>query len=318
MQRRKRFWIGAAALSISGGLAASWMLGSLMVRPSPSSVPPASPPARDFTIRTGDGLVLAATYRPGRGQGSPAVLMLHGNGASRAASAGNAAWLADRGYAVLAIDFRGHGRSSAAAHSFGLFESRDAEAAFAWLKHRQHGAPVAVLGISLGGAAALLGERGPLPADGMVLQAVYPDIRHAVRNRIAAVTIPAAGLLLEPLLSYQSLPRLGVWPERLAPLSALRAYRGPVLVIGGSRDLYTPPEETRAMFEAAPGRKSLWLAADADHRRTSDLETAVYRERLLAFLRSAIGDPVLSPPPRRPAGTSSAAGSASRTPPSPR
>lgn len=301
---------------IAIGLGASWILGSLMVRPSPSAVAAAAPPARDLAIRTADGLIIAATYRPGRAPDAPGVLMLHGNGASRAATANNAAWLAGCGFAVLAIDFRGHGQSAAAPHSFGLYESRDAAAAFAWLKRSQHGAPVAVLGISLGGAAALLGERGPLPADAMILQAVYPDIRHAIRNRIAAVTLPAAGTVLEPLLSYQSLPRFGAWPGRLSPRAALGAYRGAVLVIGGSGDLFTPPWETRAMFEAAPGPKSLWLAPDADHAQTSDLATDAYRARVLAFLRRAVGDP-FRPPPRLP-GTSSAAGSASRTPPSPR
>jgi pimeloyl-ACP methyl ester carboxylesterase len=284
-------WGVAAALAIAGGLGASWLLGSLMVRSSHSIVPAASPPARDLTLRTADGLTIAATYRPGRRRDSPAILMLHGNGASRAATTPNAAWLAGNGYAVLAIDFRGHGQSAAAPHSFGLFESRDAETAFAWLKRAQRGAPVAVLGISLGGAAALLGARGPLPADAMILQAVYPDIRHAIRNRIAAVAAPAAGTLLEPLLSYQSLPRLGAWPARLAPLAALRAYRGPVLVIGGGRDLYTPPSETRALFAAASGRKSLWLAPGSDHAETSDLDTEAYRRLLLAFLRREIGDP---------------------------
>ena len=314
---RRRFWAAAAFLAIAGGLGASWMLGSLMVRPNPSAVPAASLPARDLVIRTSDGLSLAATYRPGRLADSPGVLMLHGNGASRAAAAANAAWLADRGYAVLAIDFRGHGESSPAPHSFGLFESRDAAAAFAWLKRSQHGAPVATIGISLGGAAALLGARRPLPADAMILQAVYPDIRHAIRNRIAAVTVRPAGLLLEPLLSYQSLPRLGAWPERLAPLSAIRAYRGRVLVIGGGRDLYTPPAETKALFDAAPGRKGLWIAPGVDHAQTSDLATDAYRARILAFLRETIGDP-LRPPPRLPAGTSSAAGSESRNSRSPR
>lgn len=313
---RRRFWTAAAALAIVGGLGISWVLGSLMVRPSPSPVPAASPPARDLAIRTADAMTLAATYRPGRRPDSPGVLMLHGNGASRAATADNAAWLAGRGYAVLAIDFRGHGQSAAAAHSFGLFESRDAAAGLAWLKREQRGAPVAALGISLGGAAVLLGERGPLPADAMILQAVYPDIRHAIRNRIAAVTIRPLGIVLEPLLSFQSRPRFGAWPARLSPLAALRAYHGPVLVIGGSGDLYTPPSETKTMLDAAPGRKSLWLAPDADHRQTSDIATQAYREHILAFLRREIGDAGLSPLPSRPPGTSSGAGSGSRTPPS--
>jgi fermentation-respiration switch protein FrsA (DUF1100 family) len=146
-----------------------------------------------------------------------------------------------------------------------------------------------VIGVSLGGAAALLGEGGPIPADAMILQAVYPDIRHAIRNRIAASSAAGPAFLLEPLLSLQSKPRFGIWPSRLSPLAALSDYRGPVLVIGGGSDLSTPPAETRAMFAAARGPKSLWIAPRADHKAVSSLRDADYRHRLLAFLRAHIG-----------------------------
>jgi alpha-beta hydrolase superfamily lysophospholipase len=228
------------------------------------------------------------------------VLLLHGNGASRAATAGNAAWLAGQGFATLTIDFRGHGESSPRPHSFGLAESEDARAAFVWLKHRQHGARVGVLGISLGGAAALLGRDGPLPADALVLQAVYPDIRHAIRNRIASIagTLPAS--LLEPLLSYQSRLRFGVPPSQLAPIAALPHYRGPVLIVGGGRDRYTPPAETRAMYMAATGPKSLWWAADADHAAVSDSRDPAYRSALSRFLFATLKPPVSEPAARWP------------------
>jgi pimeloyl-ACP methyl ester carboxylesterase len=277
------------------GLAASWAVGEALTRPSQSDVPAAVHPARDLGLKAEDGVSLAATYRPGRTERSPGVLLLHGVNASRAAMARNAAWLAGEGYAVLTVDFRGHGESAPARKSFGLNESRDAAAAFAWLKHRQGGAQVAIVGVSLGGAAALLGDGGPLPADALVLQAVYSDIRHAIRGRIAAIATAGPAWLLEPLLSFQSKPRLGVWPGRLSPRAALRRYRGPVLVVGGGADHYTPPEETKALFDAAPGRKSLFIAAGAGHAETSGLTDADYRQALLAFLRQTLPPPEGAP-----------------------
>ncbi|MBL7660867.1 alpha/beta hydrolase, partial [Escherichia coli] len=80
-----------------------------------------------------------------------------------------------------------------------LDEGLDARAAFDWLKARQDGAKVAVVGVSLGGAAALIGRDGAVPADAMVLVAVFPDIRHAIYNRMAAVLTPVGGTLAEPL-----------------------------------------------------------------------------------------------------------------------
>lgn len=270
-------------------LAVSWLLGEALVRPTPSAVAAAEPPAKDLSLRARDGLRIAATYRPGRGPAAPGILLLHGNGASRAAMASTARVLASQGYATLAIDFRGHGQSDSAPHSFGLRESRDAEAAFRWLKAKQRGGRIAVAGLSLGGASALIGDNGPLPADALVIEAVYPDIRHAIRNRIAAFTTMGPAWLIEPLLSVQAKPRFGVWPSRLSPLAAASGYRGPVLVIGGGADRYTPPDETKALYAAFPGPKRLWFFPRRAHAGVGDISDAAYRTQLLAFLQATIG-----------------------------
>lgn len=274
------------------GLAVSWIAGSIMVGGHHSRVDAATAPAQDVYIQTQDRVSIAATFRPGRNDRSPAVLLLHGVGASRQATGRNAAWLGSLGYATLAVDFRGHGQSSVEPRTFGLREALDARAAFDWLKHRQNDAPVAIIGISLGGAASLIGDAGPIPADALILQAVYPDLRHAIRNRIASRTSTSIGYLLEPLLSFQARLRFEVWPSRLSPLSALTQYSGPVLVIGGEQDRSTPPAETRAMFAAVKGYRELWLVPIGDHATICDLADSSYRARVRAFLEKTIARPV--------------------------
>jgi pimeloyl-ACP methyl ester carboxylesterase len=293
MRLTRKFVLLCGVLGLVAGLAVSWIAGSFMVRGEPSPVLPAR--AGDFRIRTPDGLTLAATYWPGPRPDSPAILLLHGVKASRASTAPMAVWLHGLGYAALTIDFRGHGESDMAERSFGLRESTDARAAFDWLKRRQSGAPVAVIGNSLGGAAALLGPSGPLPADALILQAVYPDIRRAIRNRIADRFGAAPAWLLEPLLSFQSKPRFGIMPRAVSPLEALRRYPGPVFVLGGGEDRYTPPEETRALFDAAPGAKSLWLVPGRGHGAMGELTDEAYRGRVRRFLEGTIGPPPAFP-----------------------
>lgn len=289
---RSAMFAGGLLASILLGLAASWVAGSIMARGHHSPVNGATAPAKDIWFKTQDGIAIAGTFRPGHDEHSPAVLLLHGVGASRQSTAGNAVWLASLGYATLAIDFRGHGESSMATRTFGLREALDARAAFDWLKHRQHTAPVAIIGISLGGAASLIGDAGPIGADALILQAVYPDIRHAIRNRIATRLSTGIGDLLEPLLSFQAPLRYGVWPSRLSPLAALAGYRGPVLVIGGEQDKSTPPAETRAMFAAVRGRGRLWLVPSGDHAAICDLADLPYRHHVREFLEQTIGSPL--------------------------
>jgi uncharacterized protein len=161
--------IGGFVAATMLGLAACWAAGSIMAGGQNSPVAAATSPSQDIRLETTDGVSIAATFTPGRSGRSPAVLLLHGVGASRQATAANAAWLVSLGYATLTIDFRGHGQSTIKPRTFGLSEALDARAAFTWLKQRQNNAPVAIIGISLGGAASLLGNAGPIPADALIL-----------------------------------------------------------------------------------------------------------------------------------------------------
>jgi pimeloyl-ACP methyl ester carboxylesterase len=244
-------------------------------------------------------VAIAGSYWPGATGHGPAILLLHGINADRDMFARQAGWLHGLGYAVLSIDFRGHGASGAAERSFGWHEGRDAAAALRFLRSGAPKRKVAVIGSSLGAAAALLGEGAPLGVDAMVLHAVYPDIRTAIRNRIARFSFPAFASLAEPFLSYQSHLRYGVRPERIAPIEGIRRYKGEVLVIGGSEDRSTTAAETRALFNAAAARsKQLWLIPGADHAAATKLWNEEYRSRLLALLRRTLGDPQAAPAPR--------------------
>lgn len=287
----KKEWILTFAVAFLGSIVLLWLVGSLIAAPNGSRVAAPAAPGQVVRLATPDGVALEANYWPGARDDASAVLLLHGIDASRAAFDAHALWLTGLGYAVLAPDFRGHGESAARARTFGWREAEDAAAAFAFLKTRAPTARVAVIGISMGGAAALLGRDGPLPADAMVLQAVYPDLRTAITNRIAIRGGRVAAGVLEPMLSYQSWPRYGVAPHRIAPIAGLRRYEGPVLVIGGTRDRETPPGDTRALHAAAPGDKSLWLVEGLSHVDTCSLWTAEYRERVQRFLERTIGKP---------------------------
>lgn len=105
---------------------------SLIYHPDSSPVPPAEaaiPGARDLTITTSDGLELGAWLVPApealdRGQ---AVLYAPGNAGNRAGRIAIAELLADHGFTVLLMDYRGFGGNPGSPSEEGL--ARDAEAA---------------------------------------------------------------------------------------------------------------------------------------------------------------------------------------------
>ena len=272
-------------------LAGAWIVGSILSWPKSSAVAPPAPPGRVVHLIASDGVAIAGSYWPGARADAPAILLLHGINNNRDRMRAQALWLNGLGYGVLAIDFRGHGESGGAPRSFGLNEARDAAAALAFVRRGSPARRVGLIGISLGGAAALLGDDGPLPVQAMVLHAVYPDLRTAIVNRIARVSGRPLAHLGAPLLSFQSWPRHGVAPSRIAPIDGLRRYRGAVLIVGGTADPDTIPADTAAMFAAAPGPKSLWQIDGADHLATSIVWSDDYRRRLRAFFAATLGEP---------------------------
>lgn len=62
---------------------------------------------REVTLRSADGVDLAAWWVPSRNRA--AVALFHGSGSTRTAVLDQAAVLAERGYGVLLVDARGHG-----------------------------------------------------------------------------------------------------------------------------------------------------------------------------------------------------------------
>lgn len=289
--RRRRLLVAAIAMLV-GGPGLVWAGGSIVAAPRNHPVAAPAPPGRVIRLMTADGSPVAGSFWPGADKSGPAVLLLHGINNDRTSLRRHAEWLNGLGYGVLAIDFRGHGASAAVERTFGWREADDARAAYDWLKREAPGRKIGVIGISLGGAAALLGKEGPLPAEAMVLHAVYPDLRKAIANRIARVAGSPLSVVGEPLLSYQSWPRYGIAPERIAPVAGLERYRGRVLIVAGGEDLSTTLEDSRRLYAAAPGPKALMVVDGADHVETSKLWTAEYRDRVRSLFATALGDPL--------------------------
>jgi pimeloyl-ACP methyl ester carboxylesterase len=189
---------------------------------------PADLPVRAVEIASASGTTLHGWLiegQPGRG----AILLLHGVHANRLAMLARARFLSAAGYAVLLIDFQAHGESPGEHVTFGHLESRDAQAGVEFLRKALSGERVGAIGVSMGGAAALLAEP-PLNVDALVLEQVYPTIAEALDNRLR-IYLGALGSCLEPLLMKETSWHLGIGPEQLQPIDHIGSVKEPVLVI---------------------------------------------------------------------------------------
>ena len=184
------------------------------------------------------------------------------------------------GYSVLLIDLQAHGESPGKNLTIGFLEKLDVQAAVAWARKQHPEEPIGVLGISLGGASALLAS--PLEIEALVLESVYPNIRDAVYNRVTE----RLGLLSpipSELLLFQLKLRLGISPSQLRPIDYLHKVECPVYLISGENDYHTTALETKAMFSAANQPKEIWLVEGAVHEDLYRVAGKEYESKVLAF-----------------------------------
>ena len=108
-------------------------------------------------IDAADGLTLVGDYYSPMSESAPAVLLLHMLGSDRGAWDALIAPLYDAGYAVLAVDMRGHGETGGA-QEWTLAEG-DTQAWLDWLREQAgiRADAVSIIGASIGSNMALIG-----------------------------------------------------------------------------------------------------------------------------------------------------------------
>ena len=247
------------------------------------------PPPRGLDVNavvftSGSGSQIHAWLSQGR-PGGGAVLLLHGVNANREQMLGRARFLHALGFTILAPDFQAHGESSGDHITFGARESLDAAAALAYLRAAAPGERVGVIGVSMGGAASLLGP-GPLTANAFVLESVYPTIRDAVSDRLGAWFGPFGGVarwFTSPLITIVG-AEAGVSERELQPIDRISRIRAPLLLISGTADHYTPIAEAESLFARAPQQKTFWAVDGAGHEDLHEFATKEYEQRVGGFL----------------------------------
>jgi uncharacterized protein len=199
----------------------------------------------DVRIVTSDGVTLHGWWME---HPSPRaqVIYWHGNGGNLSLWLDVLADLRQRGFSVLAVDYRGYGGSSGSPSEKGIYLDADASARY-FAERLRKGVATVMWGRSLGSVVAAYAA-SKSPPDALVLESAFPDARSLF-----------AGNPLLLALSFLSTYRF--------PTSRhLTGYRGPLLVIHGDADTLIPFAGGRKVYDAAPADRKVFLALrGADH-----------------------------------------------------
>jgi fermentation-respiration switch protein FrsA (DUF1100 family) len=222
-------------------------------------------PVEDVWLRTADGVKLHAWWIAASGAEFTFVAF-HGNAANIANRADIYQFLRSVPANVLAVEYRGYGKSEGKPDETGLY--LDAQAAYEYLV-RDRGVPpgrVVAIGHSLGTAvAADLASNHQVA--GLVLEAPFPS-GAAVAKRV-----------------YPFLPGLGaVLKSKFETGKKLAQVRAPVLVVHCKDDPVIPFALGENVFRAANEPKSFLRVEGICHEEASLIAPEVYLAKLREFL----------------------------------
>ncbi|MDT4915207.1 MAG: hypothetical protein QOC66_4335 [Pseudonocardiales bacterium] len=243
----------------------------------------ASEPER-VSLRTSDGVTLAAEHWPGADR-RIGLVVAHGfTGSSRNVHVRRICrHLVSRGFGVLAPDFRGHGRSGGLGTA-GADEIHDVAAAVAWLRAAGYSF-VAVLGWSMGGTAVL--RHAGLGGDAEAVVSVsapghwWERGTRPMRLVHWMVETQSGRTATRYLRRTRISPTL--WrPEPEAPVDVVGAIAPrPLLIVHGAADGYFPLHHVDALAAAAPDA-DVWIEPDMGHAEVAT--TAELLDRIGAWL----------------------------------
>jgi len=271
----------ACAIIVAAVPIGFWLIGAMLVAPANREVgpPPADLPAESITLPSKSGSSLAGWYVPADGA-TATVVLVHGVGADRRIMLDRARMLREAGYATLLFDLRAHGESPGDMITLGHLERFDVQAAVVYARQREPAHRIGLIGVSMGGAAALLASK--LDLDALVIESVYATIDDAIENRVR---------FLKPLLLWQLYPRAGITADDLRPIDRIDAVGCPVLVVTGEKDFLAPVAESRRLYDAAKTPKEFVIFEGVGHEDFLARDPALYRDRVLDFLTQHLGSP---------------------------
>lgn len=264
----------ALGLALAGGCA--WLTeerqGELIFRPTKDVWRGYSAERYAFDehwIAVGADHKLHAWWAKADDPAAPAILYLHGARWNLTGSVTRIDRWRQLGFSVLAVDYRGFGRSSDVPPTE-RFAYEDAEAAWDYLARLAPGRPRLIVGHSLGGAiGAELARRRP-DAHGLVLEATFTSVADMIANS-------TWGFLPVSLILTQNFDTLAKVPELTMP----------VLVTHGTRDAIVPFEMGQRLYEAVRAPKRFIKVENGSHHNLSYAAFSEYRAAIAELFRIA-------------------------------
>ncbi|RYM07302.1 alpha/beta fold hydrolase [Sporolactobacillus sp. THM7-7] len=199
---------------------------------------------------------------------------------------------ARHGFNVLVPDLRGAGKSEGGYIGMGWDDRLDVVGWIHEIVENDPEAKIAVHGVSMGGATAMMTAGEDLPENVIAIvedcgySSVEDEFAHELRNLYSLPAFPVMQLADRTTRS-----RAGYSIYEASSVEQLKKAKVPMLFIHGGADNYVPTEMVYKVYEAAPVEKELLVVDQAPHAASSVVNPDLYFTKLFRFIEKYLDKP---------------------------
>ncbi|MCK4517703.1 alpha/beta hydrolase [Candidatus Babeliales bacterium] len=193
---------------------------------------------------------------------------------------------------AITFDFRSHGENKHGITTIGCHEYKDVIAVAQWFKEthsEQKNKPFVIIGVSMGGAAALKAIKDePMLCDALIIDSSYSSLKSIIHNTF----VQKSGLPTFPFLPIME----KMWNylgscdiNAMKPLDCVKTIKQPLMLIHSCVDSIVPVQESLLMYaQATNAGVKLWIGPECPHGWLHEKFPGIYKKKVESFLRKRI------------------------------
>lgn len=230
------------------------------------------------SFKTSDGIFIKGWFVPSEKPHAKTIIVLHGYPADKGDILPSRIFL-HKNYNLLFMDFRYHGESGGHYTTIGSYEVRDIRAALDYL-HTRGIQEVAIWGLSMGGATALLAMKDAPEVKALIAESPYARMDWLANKRYP---IPGLNWVIGQLFRMWGIIFLQMDLANVQPMLAAAEIKIPLLLLYSKDDELITYQHALAMQEAVKSNPHVGMIIYEGKRHSEPADN--YQEIASDFLR---------------------------------
>ena len=247
-------------------------------------------PHEDVYIQSQDGLKLHGTYFKGA-EGTKAVICFHGYTSEALADYGSISnFYLKRGYRMLLVDARAHGKSEGKYIGFGCMDRFDALGWIQWLLDKiGENAQILLHGDSMGGATVLMAGALALPPQvkGIIADCAFTSPKYVFTHVLHSMYHLPAFPMIE-IADWVNRKLAGYGLDDCNAAREVRRAKIPALLIHGDADTFVPCSMCEEIYQNYAAPKTKLIVKGAGHGESYYKDTKTVEKAMDVFVGEII------------------------------